>query len=177
MDLNIQLIQECLDNYTSLDKYQLYKDNGATPVILDILQKQKSLENPKKFGIMMEEIAQKLLNLENSTNSEHDKIKNSKKIEIKTSTMLNKGLINNKKIFQYNSIRLDYDYDFLLLQNINFTNIDYYIIKKEKLLSLNLCKNQKTIKKNFINILRFQDIKDYVIPITDKNIDNIITLS
>lgn len=168
------LIQSVLDDTTTLDKRQLYKQNNASKFILDILEKQEELRNAKKWGVMMENVAQVLLGLDDSENSEHDKIYNGHKIEIKTSTMLNKHLEKGRHTFQYNSVRLDYDYDYLLLQNVNLNSLDYYLISKKKLKTLNLGANQKMIKKDIIQMINFDKIKDYVISITDKNIDSIL---
>ena len=129
-NIQINMIKKLIDEVNTDDKIELYKQNSACEYILSLLEAKKLLGNPKKFGIFMENVAQNLLDLENSINSEHDKIKNHKKIEIKTSTMLNQDIIKNKKTFQFNGIRLDYDYDYLLFQNINFQSIDYYLISK-----------------------------------------------
>ena len=168
-------MKEILEEEIIKDKIQLYKNNFADQFIIDILIKQKQINNPKKYGVMMEKVAQKILGLSNSTNSEHDKIFNNKKLEIKTSSMEMKHLSKGIKYFQYNSIRLDYDYDYLLIQNINFNSIDYYILSKKQIKSLSLTKwNQKQKKKDIIQMINFDEIKDYVVEINDRNINSIL---
>ena len=174
-NIQIEMLNKLIDDVEVEDKIQLYKDNNSNPFILKLLDTQKRLSNPKLWGCFLEQVAQNLLGLDDSINTEHDKIHNTKKIEIKSSTMLSSDLLKNKYTFQYNSVRLDYDYDYLLLQNINFNTIDYYIISKENLKEISkMWSGQKSYKKNIITMINFKDIKDYVIEITDKNISNII---
>jgi hypothetical protein len=165
--LQIKLL---LESYKPNDKIQMYKDKGATPYIIDILSTQKDLNNPKRFGVLMEHVAEQLLGLDPSINSEHDKMLLGKKIEIKTSSISFKT-----KIFQFNSIRLNFDYDYLLLQNINYNRLDYWIISKEKIkqLSLTLWK-QKQKKKGIIQLITFSKIKEYCIRIDYDNIRSFI---
>lgn len=181
--LKMQLTQEqieqmnaVLEHHTTLNKIQLYRDAGASPYIIGILMKQLELSNPKKFGIMMECVAQSIFGLDNSTNSEHDKIKNGKKLEIKTSTMSINGLQRGKRVFQYNSIRMKYDYDYLMICNINFTTIDYYLISKEKLGQLSeMFQGQKRFRNDsIIEILQFDKIKNYCVAINPSNIGEIL---
>ena len=172
---NIMMLHKLIDEVEVEDKIKLYQLHHSSPFILKLLETQKRLSNPKKWGCFLEDVAQNLLSLDDSINTEHDKIKNKKKIEIKSSTMLNTDLKKNKYTFQYNSVRLDYDYDYLLLQNINFNSIDYYLISKENLKKIsNLWGGQKSFTKNIITMINFNQIKEYCIEITDKNISNII---
>jgi len=168
-------MKQIMLNHTTLNKIQLYKNNNSSSWINDILIKQMELNNSKKFGIMMEDITQQLFNMDNSTSSEHDKIKNGYKIEIKTSTMLSKDLLKNRKTFQYNSVRLNYDYDYLMLCNVNFNSLDYYLISKVNLNKLNFYHNQKSYKNNrIITMIRFSDIEKYLVEVNPNNISNIL---
>lgn len=145
-------------------KIQFYKDNNSSPFILNILHAQKLLSNPKKFGVFMEDVAQNLLDLDDSSSSEHDKRFYNKKIEIKTSTQ------NDKYYYQYNSIRISYDFDYLLLQNIGFDEIKYWIISKENIIKIkHLWKGQKSMVNNIITMIQFRNISKYCIEIKEKN--------
>ena len=170
-------IQLLISKEETNDKIQIYKENGTDDYIIELLQLQKRYSTPKQWGVFMEKVAQQNLQLEDSINSEHDKILDTKKIEIKTSTMLFNSLkYKNKKVFQYNSIRLDYDYDYLLLQNLNFNSIDYYIISKDKIKELTniLWLKQKQKKKDIIQMIQFNDIEQYLIEVDSNNINDYI---
>lgn len=157
---NIQkeMINQLITEIEIEDKIKLYKENEAEDYIIKILETQKIISNPKQFGIFLEDVAEKILGLSPSINSEHDKMYNGKKIEIKSSTLLKKDL----KTFQYNSIRMDYDYDYILFQNINFKEIKYYLLSKEKLLEIrDLWKGQKSFIKGIITMITFDIIEKY----------------
>lgn len=165
-DMILQLIEEvCLE-----DKTEFYKSNNADPFIIKILELYKELNNPKKWGVFLENVAEKVLGLSPSTNSEHDKTYNGKEIEIKSSTL------NKRLHYQYNSVRITYKYDYLLLQNIGFNEIKYYIISKEELIKIkDIWKGQKTLSKGLITMINFLSIEKYVTEIkTKEDLDKLI---
>ena len=177
--MQINQMNSIFDHHTTLNKIQLYKDSGASPFIIDILLKQLELGNNKKFGCMMEHLAKSLFNLDDSLNSEHDSVKNGFKIEQKTSTMSAPKLRMGKSQFQYNSIRMKYDYTHLMLCNINFTTIDFYLISKKKLHQLReLFLGQKRFRNDsIIEVLMFDVIKEHCIAINPENIDKVLSFS
>lgn len=169
----LTIVNNILNTYSTLNKIDLYKEQGATELVINILIKRKELGNPKKFGILMEDIAQTILGLDDSDNSEHDKKFGEYKLEIKTSTLLMNRLVKGFKTFQYNSIRIDYDYDFLILQNIDIDGLHYYILSKEQVkeLARTIFKNQKKIKIGIIEMMIFEKVKDMVFELTENNIE------
>ncbi len=140
------------------NRIDLYRSKGSNQDILDVLEQNK---NPKKFGVFMEEITKDIFGFGNSLNSEHDFRYGSSKIELKSSCCLLSALQKDKKVFQYNSIRMDYDYEYLMVCNINVEDLEFYIVKKEKfkkyIKSLNL--KQKKLKKGILELITFDRLK------------------
>ena len=123
------IIQEETDKIDLMNKIEIFKNNGADKQIINILEKT---ENRRRWGDMMEDITKRIFNFDERDNSEHDYKYNSIKIEQKASTPLLKHLKKGKMTFQYNDIRDNYDYDGLILCNIEFNELKYYYIIKKK---------------------------------------------
>jgi hypothetical protein len=154
------MIKKIIDETEIEDKIELYKKNNADSTIIDILQKKTNNR------IMMEDIIAGIFSFDNSTHTEHDKQYKGKKIEIKTSTLLNKDLKKNKYTFQYFGIHSNYDWDYLILCNIWFDELKFYIVDKKTFTDWKLFDKQKNYK-----ILNFERVK-----ITELTLENINSL-
>ena len=165
---NKNKINKVLDKKEHSNKIQMYLDNGCDDTILRLI---KYNSTPSQFGHLMEDIIKTVFGADDSLNKGHDLIYKGKKIELKSSRIKNDYLINGKKIYQYDCIRPYEDYDYIMICNINFDELKYYIISKEKFLSLGLGKNQKRFKENNVISTSFKKIKDHITEITPKTID------
>lgn len=148
------------------NRYKIYKDKGAPDFITEIIKTSLKFDDKRSFGDYLEDITEYTLNLKDriDNSKEYDKTYKNKKIEIKSSSLSFNHLKKNKKVFQYNSVRLDYEYDYLLLQNIDIDTINYHIISKDKLRKIkDIWKNQKSMKNNKgkIDMINFNNIRKY----------------
>lgn len=162
-------ILEILDNVNIIDKAILYRKNGARESIIRIIETRLKM-NPSQFGSMMEGFIKTLFKGKDSVSTEHDLIIDGFKVELKSATMKLKELEKGKKVFLYDSIRPSWDYDYLMFCNINFTQLDYYIIKKQDFLKIKLGLNQRRFKNHSVISTCFDKIKDYVIKVNPYNI-------
>jgi hypothetical protein len=88
----------------------------------------------KRFEQIAEYIlASKSMIVEKSNNTEHDRIADGKKLEVKGSTITK----NSDDCFSFLQIRPDQDYDFLILETFWFDgNIKFYKISKQNVISM-----------------------------------------
>tara|TARA_R110000787_G_scaffold283962_1_gene397227 strand:- start:266 stop:799 length:534 start_codon:yes stop_codon:yes gene_type:complete len=167
MDFLEKIVNEEIEKIKFIDKVDLYKSKGCSDMILKILKQNK---NPKKFGIMMENIIKNYFELDVSDTTECDCCYKGMGIEIKSSTLLSSDLLKNKYTYQYNSIRKFYKYDYLMICNINITGLDFYIIDKktfwEYIDSLKI--KQKKLKIGILEMICYKRIKDIMIKINNR---------
>ncbi len=163
---NFDLINNLLDNVNKDSKIQLYRDNGGSDMIIKMLESNTS---PSQFGSLMENITKQLFNGTDRLSNDHDFLINGFKIEQKCSTMKTEQLKKGKKFYFYDSIRPDFDYDYLMFCNVDFKKLDYYLIKKQDFLAIKLGLKQKRKKNHNIISISFDKVKDYVIKITPDN--------
>ena len=167
MDFLEKIVNEEIEKIKFIDKVDLYKSKGCSDMILKILKQNK---NPKKFGIMMENIIKNYFELDVSDTTECDCKYKENRIEIKSSTLLSSDLFKDKYTYQYNSIRKNYKYDYLFLCNINITGLDFYIVDKktfwEYILTLNI--RQKKLKIGILEMICYKRIKDIMIRVDNR---------
>lgn len=141
-------------------KIKMYKDNNCSTTILNIISKNASAS---QFGALMESITKQLFNGKDRLNNDHDLLILDKKIELKSARIKNDYIKSNKKIFLYDSIRETFDYEYLMLCNVDFKDLRYYLISKQDFLALNhLWINNKRYKKNNVISIDFNKISRFV---------------
>lgn len=153
------MIEDLLHEVENDKKIKMYQDNNCNDTILQIIQNNST---PSQFGSVMETITKQLFNGEDRLQEDHDLLICKKKIELKSARIKNSFVKNKKKLYQYDSLRPTADYDYILFCNVNFNDLEYFIIKKDKFLGLELGKNQKRFKENNVISTRFEKIKKYV---------------
>ena len=166
MDLET-IVNKQIEKMNYINKEDLYKSKGASDMILKILKQNK---NPKKFGIMMENIIKNYFELDVSDTTEcYCKYKENR-IEIKSSTLLNKDLLKNKYTYQYNSIRKNYNYEYLMICNIGIKGLNFYIVDKktfwEYIETLNI--RQKKLKVGILEMITFKRIENIMIRVDNR---------
>jgi hypothetical protein len=124
-----------LKKKTKKSQLDYYIDNGAPKEILDFIK----LSN-KAFGSECEKIIIEIFKLEKSNESSYDAKYKDYKVEIKSSRIWN----NLKDLFKWQHIMENHNYDFIIFCGIDINEFKFWIISKEKLLSL---KETKCIKK------------------------------
>jgi hypothetical protein len=167
MTINLEAINNTsLFNDTSKKKKnktqpEYYLENNSPENIMKLVMMSSAT-----FGAAIDTIITEFFELDKRTDSGHDKKINDKKIEIKSSRFW-----GGKQDWRWQHMMENHQYDYLILNGLEFDGISSYIISKDdifKLKSQNLLTQQGGGEGQGYWCL-YSNIKDYLHKITDKN--------
>lgn len=109
-------------NFTKpISQEDFYNKNGGPEEILKYVRLQG-----KTYGVAMEQIAKEHFNMDVRTSTRHDHKKNGEKLEQKSARWHADG-----NDFKWQHVRVDHDWDYLLLCGLEFDKVLFWIAPKD----------------------------------------------